>query len=152
MKILSFISSYRKNGNTANIVQLLEDTIESISKQMNIHADFETVFLGHQNILTCKGCRICFDKGERNYPLNDDLLLIKERIDSADFVILASPVYVEDVNGIMKNWIDRMAFVCHRPEFFGKSAYILSTSGVGSTKHSLMTMNTALRTWGFHIV
>ena len=45
-----------------------------------------------------------------------------------------------------------MAFISHRPEFFEKSAYILSTSGVGSTKHTLITMNTALRTWGGSII
>jgi multimeric flavodoxin WrbA len=35
--------------------------------------------------------------------------------------VFASPIYVEDVNGAMKNFIDRMAYNCHRPRFFGRS-------------------------------
>jgi multimeric flavodoxin WrbA len=33
----------------------------------------------------------------------------------AEAYVFASPVYVEDINGVMKNWIDRMAFNSHRP-------------------------------------
>ena len=69
---------------------------------------------------------------------------------AADGVILGSPIYVEDVNGIMKNWIDRMAFNCYRPVFSEKSALILATSGAGSSKYALRTMKTALNTWGFY--
>lgn len=76
---------------------------------------------------------------------------IRDTMLSADGIILASPVYVEDVNGVMKNWIDRMAFYCHRPAFFGKTAFVLATSGAGSTKHALSTMKNALSSWGYVI-
>ncbi len=150
MKLLVIIGSHRKNGNTANIVNMLN--YELSSQANNNEITVNTVYLAHQNIQMCRGCRICFDKGEQFCPLKDDLLQIKEKIAASDVIILASPVYVEDVTGVMKNWIDRMAFVCHRPEYFGKAAYVLSTSGIGSTNHTLMTMNNALRTWGFSVI
>ena len=109
------------------------------------------MFLSDFNIQPCQGCRTCFDKGEKLCPLKDDLLKLKEYLNDSDIIVAASPVYVEDVNGTMKNWIDRMAFVSHRPEYFYKSAFIMATSGVGSTNHALITMKTALRTWGFTI-
>ncbi len=152
MKILFLISSYRKNGNTTRMVQSLEESMKSLSLKFNTTLNSEIIFLGHQNILTCKGCRVCFDRGEMNCPLKDDLLLIKQKFDNADCIVTASPVYVEDVNGIMKNWIDRMAFICHRPEYAGKLGYILSTSGAGSTNHTLVTMGNALRLWGVRII
>lgn len=65
--------------------------------------------------------------------------------------MLASPVYVEDINGTMKTWIDRMAFTCHRPAFFGKYALLVTTSGSGSTSRALYTMKNALGIWGFHV-
>jgi multimeric flavodoxin WrbA len=99
----------------------------------------------------CLGCRACFDKGEEFCPLKDDLLPIREKLIEAEGLILASPVYVEDVNGIMKNWIDRMAFICHRPALAGKAAVTIITSGGGSTNHALRTMMSALMTWGFYV-
>ena len=83
--------------------------------------------------------------------MKDDLLALKTKMKEADLVIIASPVYVDDVSAITKNWIDRLAHVCHRPEFFGKSAYLLATAGVTSTGHTLRTMNAAMY-WGFHII
>lgn len=150
--IVFLISSYRKRGNTSQLLQLLKEKLSQLFRQKKIEAEINNIFLAHQNIIMCKGCRICFDKGEKECPLKDDILNIKEKFAKADFVILASPVYVEDVNGIMKNWIDRMAFICHRPEFFEKGAYVLSTSGIGSAGHPLNTMAFALRTWGLDIV
>jgi multimeric flavodoxin WrbA len=151
LKIITLISSYRKNGNTARVVQILEEQLRTLAAQNNIQVDFETVFLSHANLQICRGCRVCFDQGEDKCPFQDDLLSIKAKLADSGFLILATPVYVEDVNGIMKLWIDRMAFHSHRPEFGGKTAYILSTSGSGSTSHTLTTMKNALRTWGFSI-
>jgi multimeric flavodoxin WrbA len=51
----------------------------------------------------------------------------------------------------MKNWIDRMAFNNHRPAFAGKSAVIVTTSGMGSTSHTQKTMQYALMAWGIHV-
>lgn len=152
MKIVALVSSYRKRGNTARMVELIGKALREIANNQDEPLDFKMIHLGHQQIEMCRGCRVCFNQGEAKCPLQDDVLMIKNKLQAAEAVILASPVYVEDVNGIMKNWIDRMAHVCHRPEYAGKYAYSLTTSGVGSTNHALRTLNTALRTWGFYIV
>lgn len=151
LKLISIVSSGRKNGNTERIVKNIEKEIMQLSKNQNIQLELEHINLAHSNIQLCKGCRICFNKGEALCPAKDDLLMINDKINQADGIILASPVYVEDVNGVMKNWIDRMAFNCHRPAFAGKTALIVTTSGIGSSKHALRTMNSALQPWGFHV-
>ena len=150
MKLLSIVSSNRKNGNTERFVRHIEKEFLQVAKDKNIPVALEQINLGSLNIKFCLGCRICFDKGEALCPLKDELLTIKEKLDEADGLILASPVYVEDINGIMKNWIDRMAFNCYRPAFAGKTAVVITTSGVGSTNHAIKTMSKALQTWGFH--
>jgi multimeric flavodoxin WrbA len=152
MRILGLVSSYRKAGNTARIAQMVGAHLEAIAARHDEPLEFETLYLGHMDIQTCRGCRTCFDRGEEMCPLKDDLLAIKARMDTADGIILASPVYVNDVNGIAKNWLDRLAYVCHRPAFGGKSAYLIATVADSPTSHTLRTMNVALRTWGFHIV
>lgn len=152
MKVISVVSSYRKGGNTDNLVKLVEEQILFIANFKNIPVELERISLGYSDIQTCHGCRICFDKGEIKCPLKDELLQIRDKIQQADGIIIASPVYAEDVNGIMKNWIDRMAFNCHRPAFTGKAAAVIATSGGASSRHALKTMSTALSYWGYHIV
>jgi multimeric flavodoxin WrbA len=151
MKILVCNGSYRTNGNTARVLSLIEEQMRRQADRVGEKLDFETLNLGHMNIQMCRGCRICFDQGEDHCPLKDDLLAIKAKMKAANAVIVASPVYVDDVSGTTKNWIDRLAYVCHRPEFSGKPAYLLATTGASSTNHTLQTMN-ALMYWGFHII
>lgn len=148
LRIISLVSSCRTDGNTNRIVSLIEKQLLSVSNQQNIGLEVERIHLNHFNIRICCGCRACFERGEEECPFDDDLPVIWKKIHNADGIIAASPVYVEDVNGIMKNWIDRMAFNCHRPAFAGKTVYILTTSGGGSSNHSINTMKNAFTSWG----
>ncbi len=150
MKIISLVSSYRINGNTNTVVSLIEKQLLSSADKENIALKVENIQLGHLDIKTCCGCRVCFDKGEEKCPLKDDLLKIWDKMYQADGILAASPVYVEDVNGIMKNWIDRMSFNCHRPAFAGKEVYIVTTSGAGSSNHTIKTIKNAFTTWGIN--
>jgi multimeric flavodoxin WrbA len=151
MKILSIVSSCRTDGNTGRLTSLIEEQLQKEAEKRNISLEAEQVFLGRLDVRMCRGCRLCFDRGEDSCPLKDDLLSIRDRMLAADGYLIASPVYVEDVNGILKNWIDRTAFVCHRPALSGKSAFLVTTSGGGSTGHALRTMDTALHAWGCRV-
>ncbi len=152
IKILVLNGSYRINGNTARTISLIEEQLQIEARQVGTDLSVEGVNLGHVNLQFCRGCRVCFDQGEDKCPLKDDLLVVKDKIQASDGVLIATPVYVNDVNGIMKNWIDRMAHVCHRPEFAGKCAFLLATVADGPVSHALSTLSMGLRTWGFHLV
>ncbi len=119
MKILSLVSSYRRGGNTERIVNLIEKELLSLAEKEKITLEIERMPLAYLDIRTCRGCRACFDHGEEKCPLKDDVLSIRDRMLQVDGILAASPIYVEDVNAIMKNWIDRMAYICHRPAFAG---------------------------------
>jgi multimeric flavodoxin WrbA len=152
MKILALTSSYRKRGNTARIVQMIESEMGELAARRDAPLAFETLYLAHRDIEMCRGCRTCFDRGEEKCPLKDDVPAIKAKLDAADAFIFASPVYVDDVNGVAKNWIDRMAYLCHRPGLAGKCTYLIATVADSPTQHTLRTMSMAVRTWGVHIV
>jgi multimeric flavodoxin WrbA len=152
MKILMILGSCRRHGNTDQITGLIGVQMQEMAARRGEMLEMETVYLGQHNIGPCRGCRVCFEHGEEKCPLKDDVLAIKAKIQAADGVVVASPVYVNDVSGILKNWIDRLAHVCHRPEFGGKAAYLIATVGSTPTNHALRTMNIALNSWGFHIV
>jgi multimeric flavodoxin WrbA len=151
MKVLVLIGSYRKKGNTARIGRMIADEIIILGDEAGQPVEIELTFLGQYDIRPCLGCRTCFNRGEVKCPLKDNLLSIKAKMLTADAVIIATPVYVNDVSGTVKNWIDRLAHVCHRPEFAGKCAYLVATVGDGPSKHALRTMHMAFSSWGFYI-
>jgi len=152
MKILNIISSARKQGNTAQIVTRLQETLISIGSKGDLLIEFDTINLSERYIQPCRGCRVCFDRGEVFCPLKDDLLQILEQIRNSDVIIVASPVYVNDVNGIMKNLIDRLAFICHRPELGNKMVYLIATVGGSISFQALLTLSGAFSTWGAQII
>ncbi|HTX78059.1 MAG TPA: NAD(P)H-dependent oxidoreductase [Longilinea sp.] len=152
MKILVLLGSGRKHGNTDQIADMIVDEMQQEASQRNVPFEAEKVYLIDQDIHPCRGCRICFERGEEKCPLADDLLPLKAKLKAADGVLIASPVYVDDVSGLTKNWIDRMAHVCHRPEFAGKYAYLLVTVGSTPIGHAMRTLQIAFSTWGFRIV
>ena len=151
MKILLLQSSGRSAGNTARAVRVAEEALMAEAAGAGVVLETETVDLARCEIGPCRGCRSCFDRGESTCPLDDEILSIKEKMRAADGLLLAGPVYVNDVNGIMKNWIDRLAHVCHRPEFAGKTAMLLATTGSTPAAHTLRSMQVPLWTWGYRI-
>lgn len=152
MKILVLIGSYRRNGNTDQITGLIKEHLQKEAEHQSTSLEIETVYLGQQNLQFCHGCRTCYDRGEENCPVKDSLLDIKAKMLASDGLVLASPVYVDDVSGITKNFIDRLCHVCHRPQFAGKIAYLVTTTGSSRVGKTLDTMKLALRTWGFQVV
>ena len=151
MKILMLIGSFRRNGNTDQLTGLIGEHLQQEASQAQVPLEIETIYLGQQSLQFCRGCRICFERGEDKCPVKDDLLAIKAKMQAADGILMASPVYVDDVSGITKNFIDRLCHVCHRPQFAGKTAYLVATTGSSRTGKTLETMKMALRTWGFHV-
>ena len=151
MKILAIVGSCRKNGNTDQLVDMVRKGLNEEAERAAVALEVETLHLADRPIGFCRGCRACFDRGEESCPVKDDLLSIKAKMKQADGILVASPVYVHDVSGVMKNWIDRLAHVCHRPEFAGKCGYLLVTVGGSPTRHALGSLHVALSTWGFFV-
>ena len=152
MKLLSINSSGRVDGNTGRTLALFERALVTLAEQSGISLEMERIELSGLALKHCIGCRACFDRGESACPHKDGLLTLRDALQGADGYIIGSPVYVEDVNGVMKTMIDRLAFYCHRPTLYGKSALLFTTSGQGSSSHALNTMSTAFGTWGIRTV
>lgn len=150
MNILLINGSPRPHGNTSEILELCKVLLDGTLKNTDI--SFHIISLAKLDVKPCKGCRICFNHSEHKCPHKDDLLDIKRLMDEADAIIIGSPVYVEDVSGLTKNLLDRMAFNCHRPFLLGKPIYLFTTSGAGASKHALKTLRHAFLSWGGIIV
>jgi len=124
MKVTAFVGSARKK-HTYNATDKLLQNLTSLG-----NIEYEIVRLSDYNIETCKGCIVCFNKGEEFCPLKDDRDKLIEIINNSNGVIFASPNYSFHVSAIMKIFLDRLGFAFHRPRFFGKVFTSIVTQGV----------------------
>lgn len=143
MKVAVVLGNVREKSNCLYFARELEKYMKEIGE-----ADFEYIFLKSRNIKGCIGCQACYGRGEKYCPLNDDMKDIKEILKSCDGFIMVSPTYVMNVTYMMKNFIDRLSYLCHRPEFFGKKVFLLSTAGRMGTGTALKLMSYPVTAWG----
>ena len=134
MKILAIMGSPRKKGNTYRVVGQIENRLNEYDGNIA----FEYLFLKDYQIDMCTGCFCCFAKGADKCPLKDDIGAILEKMEQADGIIFAAPCYAMGVPGLIKNFIDRLAYTLHRPRFFDKVFLAVTTvGGVMGTKQAL---------------
>ncbi len=140
-KVIGVLGSPRKIGNSA---KLLEEALKSMEEE---GFEAEMIYLMQKNIRYCIGCGVCLMKGE--CIQDDDMAEIKEKIEAADAIILASPVYYLHVTAQMKTFIDRMLPYGHRPTLGNKYGASISVyAGVGSVERVAEYMNRVLEAWG----
>lgn len=145
MKILAIIGSPRK-GNTYHAVKKVEETMQSMGD-----IEFEYLMLKDTGLSQCRGCFVCFTKGEIYCPCKDNAPDIEQKMHSADGVIFATPVYGMNVSALMKTFIDRFSYIFHRPRFFDKKALLLSTTGALGLKEVLDYLKLVASVWGFEV-
>ena len=72
------------------------------------------ITLANKNIKYCLGCSSCLNKLDRHCIQKDDMQEIYKSILESDKIIIASPIYMNHISGILKNVIDRFnPFSCH---------------------------------------
>jgi multimeric flavodoxin WrbA len=146
MKITAFIGSERKK-HTYNASKLFLQKLQSLGD-----IEYEIVRLSDYNLQTCKGCKLCMDKGEEFCPLKDDRDILIQKIIHSDGIIFASPVYTFQVSALMKIFLDRIAFFGHRPLFFGKTYTSIVVQGTYGGKDTAKYLDFVGGTLGFNVV
>ena len=105
MKVIMLNGSPRAKGNTA--IALAE--MERIFLQAGIET--ETIQVGHLDIRGCIGCGSCYKNGKCVF---DDIVNeIAAKLEAADGLILASPVYYASANGTLISLLDRLFYSIH---------------------------------------
>lgn len=123
-KVTAFVGSAHKMGGTYYAVRKFLDNLQSSGD-----IECEIVDLSVHRLGTCRGCKVCFRKGEEFCPLKDDRDVLFEKMLASDGVVFASPNYSFQVSAFMKLFLDRLGFVFHRPLFFGKTFTSIVTQG-----------------------
>ncbi len=125
-KVTAFIASHQKRA-TYGAVREFEEHLRSYA---DLDMDFEYVFLKDYRLENCRGCCLCFQKGEEFCPLKDDRDILLQKIYDSDGVIFATPTYAFQVAAPMKTLFDRLSFILHRPRFFEKTCTSIVTEGI----------------------
>jgi multimeric flavodoxin WrbA len=124
MKVTAFIGSARKK----HTYETTEKFLKRLQSRGNI--EYEIVRLSEYNLGICKGCKLCLDKGEEKCNLKDDRNNLLDKMKNSDGVVFASPNYSFHVSALMKQFLDRLGFIFHRPQFFGKTFTSIVAQGV----------------------
>ncbi len=130
--MLAISGSPRRGGNTET---LLDAAIEGARSS---GAQVEKLVLAEMEYQGCQGCGDCEEDGA--CIIIDDMERIYDLLESADAVILASPLYFDDVTAQTKAMIDRTQplwvkkFRLHEPVGHGKRRVGMFISVGGETK------------------
>ena len=103
MKVLGFVASPRKKGNTAVLVDTFLDGSSSTG------AEVKKFFLADHTISQCQGCfRNCMLKpGFQCAIFRDDMDMLLEEMISSDLMLFASPYYAVSYTAIMSRFFER---------------------------------------------
>ena len=145
-KVTAFVGSAH-HRNTHQAVKQFLDNLQSLGD-----VEVEMVTLSDYRLGVCRGCRVCFSKGEEFCPLKDDRDVLMAKIDASDGVIFASPNYCWQMSGMMKVFVDRFGFACHRPRYFGKVFTSIVTQGIGRGNEIVKCFDFLAKTLGFNTV
>ena len=99
MNILILSGSPRKGGNT-------ELLTEAFAKGAVEHHHVEIVSVRDVKVNPCLGCNACF-KTDGICAQKDDMPVIYEKMNQADMLVIASPVYFYGISAQLKAVIDR---------------------------------------------
>ena len=103
MKITIFNSSPRlEKSNTHKICEAFAEGARSEG------AEVEEIFLARKKIHHCIGCFDCWLKTPGVCTIKDDMAELLKKFSESDLVVCATPLYVDNVSGIMKNFMDRL--------------------------------------------
>lgn len=123
MKVVGFVGSPRKEGNTDILVS------EALNGAEKAGAEVQKVFLNDLDISPCQACESCLKTG--SCCTDDDMQPLYDVIVQADAVIIGTPVYWWGPSAQTKVFFDRWyAFLGENsPKMKGKRAGVICVHG-----------------------
>lgn len=149
MKIVSINGSPRENGNTGTILKAMLEVFQADGWEV------DSFHLNKLNIKGCQGCMSCKNKTDHCVQ-NDDMTLIYDKIQESHVVLMGTPVYLWDVTGQFKIFLDR-CFAFWNRSFTsriepGKTAILIVPQGQPNAKLGKTVTERYsyfLKSWGF---
>ncbi|HJP39621.1 MAG TPA: NAD(P)H-dependent oxidoreductase [Gammaproteobacteria bacterium] len=148
LNILAIVGSYRNEESYSyKTLKLIEERMNALQL-----TQFEYVFLQRVGLPFCDGCLSCVREGEKSCPESAKIGSLVKKIEEADGIALAAPVYTFNVTGLMKNFCEYFMFKRNRPSFFGKKAIVVTAASGGGHKVVLDFLQRTAAAWGCDVV
>ena len=132
----------------------------------SVGATIDYFKLRDHKIKHCSGCFTCWTKTPGECIYNDDMTELRKKYRKADLVIFASPLYIFNVTGILKDFMDRLlplvkpymlldekGYVKHPDRFPEKAEQgfvVFSASGFPDVEHNFDGLQGMFRMWDSH--
>ncbi len=131
MKVIGFVGSPRKNG---NIDVLVQQVLQGASAA---EAETKIFYLNELDFKGCQGCNFC--KVNNRCGLQDDMTSLYDEIANAGAIVIGSPVYIGQVSGQTKLFLDRW-YAFMNPDFStrlekGKKAALIFSQANPNAEH-----------------
>ena len=127
MKVLILNGSPRVNGNTAIALNEMVKVFEADGIEIDV------VQLGNKDIRGCIACGTCFSKGKCVF---DDIVNeLAPKFETADGLVIASPVYYASANATLIACLDRLFYSTHFDKTMkvGASVVVARRGGCSAT-------------------
>lgn len=98
MRTLILTGSPRKNGHTAEMTAYLAERLNGEREILSLD--------NRKDIMPCRDCRYCFT--HKTCCIQDSMQEIYQKLDGADRIVFAAPVYFYNIPGSMKAVLDRL--------------------------------------------
>jgi len=128
MKIIGYVASPRKDGNTAYVIEQI------IEKSKSKNLETEIYYASNFDISPCKGCLWCVDKDK--CAIEDDMQKIYTSLKDTDVLVIGTPIYMGQMTGQAKVFMDRLYPQAtprfspyYNPENVGKKLILVFTQG-----------------------
>lgn len=132
MKVLGVVCSPRKGGNTEILVR------EALEAAREGGSETELFLIADNNIAPCDGCTSCEKTGA--CKIDDDMQKLYRQLESADGLILGTPVYFYTLNAQAKAIMDRTYALAVGRKLRGKVAAAIVAVGKMGAGQALSTL------------
>ncbi|MDD1696998.1 MAG: flavodoxin family protein [Methanoregula sp.] len=142
MKVLGISGSMRKDGNTADLVNVILKRCD----EAGIKTEF--VSLAGKKIHPCLGCEKCKEK-KWCVIENDDWNEVIQKVLNSDVLVIGSPTYYYDLCGHLKNFIDRTYSLYHDRKLAGRKGVAVAVQAQKGASRTIQTIEGFLSTHEF---
>ena len=137
-KVLIISASFRPHSNSNTLAHEAERGAKDAGH------DVEFINLKDKDVRCCLGCSACHEIFK--CVQKDDMADLLKKVQNADVLIFATPIYFYEMSGQLKTFLDRCNPLYYKKEYRFRDVYLITTSQ-DSAQHTSDTATTGLLGW-----
>ena len=108
MRAIVINGSPRKNCNTGILLRHAMEGAQSVGADTRLVNLYD---LNYKGCISCFSCKLKGGKFAGQCAMRDDLTEVLDDVNAPDVLLLGSPIYIGDVTGAMRSFLERLIFM-----------------------------------------